>query len=123
MDIDFVRLYFWEVFAPLVLILILCGLAFRKAVGMGIIALCIVLLVSGCKDDKKGPWDDMRTLYPEDVTRLENVCSSQPEFYKSRVITHKSEAKDVVCTFRAGDGGVYEMRASVLEIKILEKMK
>lgn len=121
MDVDFVKLYFWEVFAPLVLLLVLFGLKFRKIAIAAGVALLLTVLLAGCKevDELKGK----RTLYPDEVARLERVCTTQEGFSRSWVASYKGEAKKVTCFYRSKMNKELSIDAEILEIRILEGLQ
>lgn len=121
MDVDFVKLYFWEVFAPLVLLLILFGFKFRKIAISAGVALIITILLVGCKDVNE--LKEKRTLFPDEVARLEKVCASQEGFNRSWVSSYKGEAKRVTCFYRSKMNKELSIDAEILEIRILEGLQ
>lgn len=88
--------------------------------------LLVALALVGC-DDTPDQYAMKRTLMPEEVVNLQNVCKSQPNYDTSWIKTRDGEAKGVVCRYRDTEyrvgRGTYTIDAEILQIKIQEKIK
>ena len=92
----------------------------------------LILLLSfavlGCNEEPD-KYDLAKSLTPTEVSKLHEVCKSQPNYDTSWVITRDHEAKGVNCRYRevnagrAGGQTTYNLDAGVLKIKIQEGLK